>query len=460
MNLLKEFDQMEAAEIGQELYHFAADLYPICRSITGNGLRRTLAMIQDRIPLQIFEVPTGTMVFDWAVPKEWNVRDAYIADSRGNKVVDFMQCNLHVMSYSTPVRETMPLSILRPHLLTLPENPDVIPYRTSYYKENWGFCLSHNKMMALDDAEYEVCIDSSLEDGHLTYGEYYLPGRTSDEVLISCHACHPSLANDNLSGLAVATLLARMLSGRSLRYSYRFLFIPGTIGAITWLARNHETVARIRHGLVLSCLGDAGGFHYKKSRRGNAEIDRAAAHVLTHCGRTVEILEFSPYGYDERQYCSPGFNLPCGSLMRSVWGSFPEYHTSADNLDFIRPSKLWESLRVCLDIVDVLENNRRYRNLSPYGEPQLGRRNLYSSTGGDIIATEIKARLWVLNMSDGRHSLLDIAEQSDIPFSIISEAANLLLQNGLLSVASDNKRDEKVHEAVNEDILQRSSTGG
>ena len=345
--MLKELDQKSRAEIGQELYGFAVELYPICRSITGDGIRRTLALIQDRIPLQISEVPTGTEVFDWTVPKEWNIRDAYIKDACGRRVVDFQQCNLHVMNYSVPVHATMTFSELKPHLFTLPENPDWIPYRTSYYKENWGFCLSHNQMLALEDGTYEVCIDSSLEDGHLTYGEYYLPGRSTDEILISCHACHPSLANDNLSGLTVATSLAQFLSGRDLRYSYRFLFIPGTIGAITWLARNRETAGRIRHGLVLTCIGDAGGFHYKKSRRGNAEIDRVAAYVLQHHSESSKILEFSPYGYDERQYCSPGFNLPVGCLMRSVWGSFPEYHTSADNLDFIRPIQLAESLRVC-----------------------------------------------------------------------------------------------------------------
>ena len=267
----------------------------------------------------------------------------------------------------------------------------------------------------------------------MTYGECYLPGRSTDEVLISCHACHPSLANDNLSGLTVATALAELLSGRDLRYSYRFLFIPGTIGAITWLARNRESVGRIRHGLVLTGIGDAGGFHYKKSRQGNAEIDQAVAHVLRHCGESSEILEFSPYGYDERQYCSPGFNLPVGCLMRSVWGTFPEYHTSADNLDFIQPSQLARSLRVCAGIVDVLENNQRYRNLNPYCEPQLGKRNLYRSTGGEAIGVEINARLWVLNLSDGEHSLLDIADRSAMPFSAISAAAELLRESGLLS---------------------------
>ena len=286
MRLLKEFDQKNLAEIGEELHGFAAELYPICRSITGDGIRRTLALIQNKIALQTSEVPTGTEAFDWTIPKEWNIRDAYIKDASGRRVVDFLQCNLHVMNYSVPVHATMPLDELKPHLFTLPENPDWIPYRTSYYQENWGFCLSHNQMLALEDGEYEVCIDSTLEDGNLTYGECYLPGRSTDEVLISCHSCHPSLANDNLSGITVATALAQLLAGRDLRYSYRFLFIPGTIGAITWLSRNPEAARRIRHGLVLTCLGDAGGFHYKKSRRGDAEIDRAAAHVLQplQCG--------------------------------------------------------------------------------------------------------------------------------------------------------------------------------
>ncbi len=436
MGLLKEFDARDLTEIGQDLHRFAAELYPICRSITGAGIRRTMAMIQERIPLRTVEVPTGTPAFDWTIPKEWNIQDGYIKGPDGKRFADFQQCNLHVVNYSVPVHATMPLSELRPHLFTLPERPDWIPYRTSYYQENWGFCLSHNQMLSLEDGDYEVCIDSTLEDGHLTYGEFLLRGRSANEVLISCHACHPSLANDNLSGLAVATYMARFLTGRDLRYSYRFLFIPGTIGAITWLALNRETAGRIRHGLVLTCVGDMGGFHYKKSRRGNAEIDRAAEHVLRHYSQSPEILEFSPYGYDERQYCSPGFNLPIGCLMRSVWGTFPEYHTSADNLDFIRPSQLAGSLRVCAAVIDVLENNRQYCNQNPYCEPQLGKRNLYRSTGGEAIGVEINARLWVLNLSDGEHSLLDIAERSGLPFSTVSDAAELLCQAGLLCVNS------------------------
>ncbi len=453
MGLLNDFDQKRSPDVGQELHRFAAELYPICRSITGEGIRQTLRLIQARIPLRTTEVPTGTQVFDWTVPKEWNIRDAYVVGPDGKRVVDFRHHSLHVMNYSMPLHKSMPLSELKPHLFTILEHPDWIPYRTSYYQENWGFCLSHNQMLALKDGNYEVCIDSTLEPGKLTYGEFYVPGRSKEEVLVSCHACHPSLANDNLSGLTVATFLAQLLSGRDLRYSYRFLFIPGTIGAITWLAQNRETAGRIRHGLVLTCIGDAGGFHYKKSRRGNAEIDRAATQVLRHSREPAEILEFSPDGYDERQYCSPGFNLSVGCLMRSVWGKFPEYHTSADNLDFIKPQQLESSLRVCAGILDVLEANRRYRNLSPFCEPQLGRRNLYRPVGGNAPGAEISARLWLLNLSDGEHTLLDIAERSGLPFSAINDAADLLRQNGLLEVVTEGVGTEAKSAGASKSML-------
>ncbi len=430
---LNQHTAEEMTEQGEAMYRFASELYPICRSITGEGIRLTLAKIAERIPMVMSEIPSGTTVFDWIVPKEWNVRDAYIKNSKGERVVDFQKHNLHLMSYSVPVRATLRFAELRPHLHTLSDHPDWIPYRTSYYREDWAFCLPHRQLLALEDADYEVCIDSSLESGSLTYGECYLPGRSTEEVLISCHSCHPSLANDNLSGLAVATAMAESLAKRELRYSYRFLFIPGTIGAITWLAHNAKTTNRIRHGLVLTCLGDDGGFHYKKSRRGDSEIDRAVAHVLRHCGEPAETLDFSPYGYDERQYCSPGFNLPVGCLMRSQWGTFPEYHTSADNLDFIHPRQLAGALGVCLSVCDVLELNSRYLNQNPFCEPQLGNRNLYRSTSGAEIDQEINARLWVLNQSDGKHSLLDIADRSGIAFTTIVDAAKLLEEAGLLT---------------------------
>jgi aminopeptidase-like protein len=458
MDLIRDLERLDLPKLGEELHRFAAELYPICRSITGDGIRQTLARIHERIPLQTFEVPSGTPVFDWTVPREWNIRDAYIKDSQGQRIVDFRSSNLHVLNYSTPMRATLSFDELKPHLFTLPEHPDWIPYRTSYYKEDWGFCLSHNQLLRMKDAEYEICIDSTLEDGHLTYAECSIPGRSDREVLISCHACHPSLANDNLSGLAVAVFLAQLLAQQDLRYSYRFLFLPGTIGAITWLARNQAEIGRIAHGMVLAGIGDAGILHYKKSRRGDAEIDRAAAHVLRHYCESAEIVEFSPYGYDERQYCSPGFNLPVGCLMRSVWGTFPEYHTSADNLDFIQPRKLLESLRVCAAIVSVLENNQRYRNLNPYCEPQLGKRQLYRSTGGPEIPQEINARLWVLNLSDGEFSLLDIADRSGIPFPLVTDAARLLCDARLLAPVTEGIESE-AKKAAQVDPRQALSLG-
>ena len=307
------------------MYALVSELYPICRSITGDGVRDTLRRIGTHVPLEISEVPSGTQVFDWTIPREWNIRDAFIKNSRGERIVDFKRSNLHVLNYSTPVHARLSLQELRPHLFSIEQHPTWIPYRTSYYAENWGFCVSHDQLQSLTDDEYEVCIDSSLSDGSLTYGEYYLPGETTDEVLVSCHVCHPSLCNDNLSGISVATFLASEVARRPRRYWYRFLFIPGTIGAITWLARNKDRASRIQHGLVLTCVGDPGGFHYKRSRQGHAEIDRVVEHVLRHEGVSHEVLDFSPYGYDERQYCSPGFNLAVGCLMRSVSGQFPEY---------------------------------------------------------------------------------------------------------------------------------------
>ena len=419
---------------GEEMVRFIAEAYPICRSITGDGVRRTLALIRERIPLDFHEVPSGTPVFDWTVPQEWNIRDAWIKDPAGRKVVDFLSCNLHVLNYSVPVQARMPLEKLKEHLFTLPDKPDLIPYRTSYYKETWGFCLSHHQLQALPAGEYEVFIDSTLEDGSLTYGELFLEGESEREVLFSTHICHPSLCNDNLSGIAVMAWLARTLQARPRRrYSYRFLFIPGTIGSITWLARNEERAGRIAHGLVAANLGDAGWFHYKRSRRGDAVIDRAVLEVLRASGEEFRVEDFTPFGYDERQYNSPGFNLAVGSLTRTPYGRYPEYHTSADNLDFVKPEALEGSLRIYLAVVDVLEGNRRYLNLNPKCEPQLGRRGLYRSIGGDEAgrAREL-ALLWVLNLSDGEHDLLAIAERAGMSFAAIREAADALLEVGLL----------------------------
>jgi aminopeptidase-like protein len=421
-------------DIGQQIFALAAKIYPICRSITGNGVRDTLREIGAHIALEVHEVPTGTSVFDWVIPREWNIRDAYIKNAQGEKIVDFADSNLHVMSYSVPVRQRISLDELKKHLHTLPDQPDLIPYRTSYYAEDWAFCMAYRQLENLRDETYEVLIDSSFAEGHLTYGEYLHKGETKDEFLFSAHICHPSLANDNCSGVALLTHLANRMAGIRTRYSYRFLFAPGTIGAITWLARNEHKAQQIKHGLVISMVGDGGGPTYKKSRRGNARIDRAMTHCLRHSGLTPIILEFSPYGYDERQYCSPGFNLPVGLFQRSRYGTIPEYHTSADNLDFIRSNYLRQSYELIVETIDVIESDVVYRNEMPKCEPQLGKRGLYGAVGGnkDVAAANM-AMLWILNLSDGTHSLLDIAERAELPFAIVRSTAERLKAYGLLT---------------------------
>ncbi|MET0547032.1 MAG: DUF4910 domain-containing protein [Caulobacterales bacterium] len=421
-------------------------LYPICRSITGPGVRETLRILQERIPLEMVETPTGAEVFDWTVPNEWSIRDAYVADPLGRRVIDFKAHNLHVLNYSAPVNARMSLADLRPHLYTLPDQPDRIPYRTSYYAEKWGFCLRHRDLEAMPEGEYHVVIDSTLEPGSLTYGELLVKGDVEDEILISTHICHPSLANDNLSGIAVAAFLAEQLAKMKSRYSYRFLFVPGTIGSITWLARNEAAASRIKHGLVLTGLGDSGGLVYKQSRRGDALVDRAAAHILGHWSRPGRVIPFHPYGYDERQYCSPGFNLAVGRLSRTPHGEFPEYHTSGDDLDFINEAQLVDALLAIESILNVLEQDLYYKNLSPKGEPRLGKRGLYRAVAGQTEAqwSEL-ALLWVLSGSDGTASLLDIAEKAGRPFMEIQAAARALQDAGLLAAldgaAGANARD-------------------
>ena len=421
--------------LGEEMHALAGRLYPIPRSLTGEGVRETLGILREVVPLDVREVPTGTAVLDWTVPREWNVREAWIEGPSGKRVVDFRDSPLHLVGYSPPVRARMPLAELREHLHTLPEHPDWTPYRTSYWKEDWGFCLEHSRLSELPDGEYEVCIDASLEDGHLTYGELLLPGASNDEVLVSTHVCHPSLANDNVSGMVVAAWLAKRLMERPRRLSYRFLFVPGTIGPITWLASNEEGVDRVRHGLVLALLGRPGPFVYKRSRRGDADIDELAAHVI---GGKGEVRDFDPYGYDERQYCSPGFDLPMGRLTRTPHGEFPEYHTSADDLELIKPECLAEAVDTVTSIFDLLEGNRRYVNLSPKGEPQLGRRGLYGSLGGGTEGRERElALLWVLSLSDGEHGLLNIAQRSGLTFDAVRGAADALLEHGLLTEVAE-----------------------
>ena len=436
--------EMQAPSRGQEMHALIRELYPLCRSLTGDGVRETLRVLGRFVPLEVHEVPSGTPVFDWTVPREWNLREAWIATRDGRRVVDARDSNLHVVSYSTPLRRRVPLAELRAHLHSLPDRPDWIPYRTSYYHESWGFCVSERQLASLTEPEYEVCIDATLAPGSLCYGEWLLRGRSPREILISVHVCHPSLCNDNLSGLAVSALLARTLLEREgeREYGVRFLWVPGTIGSITWLARNAESAGRIAHGLTLVCLGDPSPFTYKRTLRGDAEIDRAAALALRESGFAHALIDYFPFGYDERQYNSPGFRLPVGSLMRARHGRFPEYHTSADGLDFVAPAPLEESLDVVSALLDVLDGNRVYRSTSPCGEPQLGRRGLYRALGGEPDVAELElALLWTLTLADGAHSLLDVAERSGLRFAQVQRAAGLLRAHGLLEPCAAAEND-------------------
>ena len=453
----------EDLAMGHKMHDLMEKLFPICRSITGNGLRKSLKILQEIIPLKIIETPTNTQVYDWKIPKEWNINDAYIKNSKGEKIIDFQKSNLHVLNYSAPINKKISFEELKSHVFTLENNPDVIPYRTSYYQENWGFCMSHKQFLEMKDDEYEVFIDSKLESGSMSYGEYFIQGKSDKEVLLSCYPCHPSMCNDNLSGVVLLTYIANCLKNLSLKYSYRFLFVPETIGAITWLSRNEKNTKNISHGLVATCLGDAGISTYKKSRQGNAEIDKISIEVLTESGENYNIVDFEPIGSDERQFCSPGFDLPIGSLVRTLAPGFKEYHTSSDNLDFVKAEFLGNTFKKYMKIILKLEQNfdtiayskkdkknlenksgRFFMNTNPKCEPQLGKRNLYHaigaqtpSQGGNQISNQF-ACLWVLNYSDGKHSLYEIAELSGYDIKQLENISNVLIDVGLLKEIKKN----------------------
>jgi aminopeptidase-like protein len=429
----RRIEALDVPAVGARMHGLVRELYPICRSITGDGVRRSLRVLQGLAPLELHEVPTGTAVFDWEVPKEWNLRRATLRGPDGEIVADSDRLNLHVLNYSVPHRARVGLDELQRHLHSLPDQPALVPYRTSYYREDWGFCIADDVRRLLAPGLYEVDIDTTLEDGSLTYGELVVRGMSDEEVLVSAHCCHPALANDNLSGMVLVGMLGQILSSLSPRYTYRFLVAPGTIGAIAWLALHEATATRIRHGLVAACVGDRGPMTYKRSRRGNADIDRAVMLVLARSGQTHQIRDFTPYGYDERQYCSPGFDLPVGSLTRTPHGEYPEYHTSGDSPDLVDPSRLAESLVRYLEVFEVLEGNRRYENLLPKCEPRLGKRGLYGTVGGQSHADDWQmSLLWVLNLCDGRHALLEVAERSGLPFTSVRRAAQALESAGLL----------------------------
>lgn len=426
---------MDDSHVGARMYGLITELYPLCRSITGNGVRSTLEIVKCSVPLTVHEVPSGTRVFDWEVPQEWNITDAYIKNTAGERLVDFSRSNLHVVNYSRPIRKQMTWEELRPHVHSLPENPDAIPYRTTYYEDTWGFCVRHSELSKFKSGEtYDVCIDSTYAPGNLTYGEFVIKGTIDSEILISTHICHPSMCNDNLSGIAVATELANWLAAAPRRFSYRFLFIPGTIGSITWLATHETEKQNIKFGLVLTGVGDAGAVTYKKTRAGNTELDYVMEHVLKTRTAPFTIVDFYPYGYDERQFSSPGIHLPVGTLMRTQHGTYPEYHTSKDNLSFVKPESLMDSLSVITRVLEIMESAKMYINTNPQGEPNLGKRGLYAAMNTQTAnkAAFQMAMLWVLNLSDGNLSIPAIATRSGMDLDSIQSAADALLEHGLL----------------------------
>ena len=424
-------DTPDTETVGEESIALMRELFPLPRSLTGNGVRQTLAALAREVPLEIIETRSGTQVFDWTVPDEWTLRRAWVEGPTGERVVDAADSSLHVLGYSTPVDVELELEQLREHVYTHDEEPDSVPYRTSYWEEQWGICMSRRNLESLEPGRYRVVIDSTLAPGSLTSGEVTIPGRLEDEFILSTYICHPALANDNLSGVVLLWALARALARQDLLYTYRLLWSPGTLGPLCWLDRNRGTIDRVKHGLAVSCVGDPGPLRFKRSRRGDTTIDRAAASVLSAYTGSI-VADWSPGGGDERQFCSPGFDLAVGTFSRTPHGLFPEYHSSADNLDLVTPHALGESFQTILKIIGVVETNATYVNLSPYGEPQLGRRGLYPAIPD---ARNVNAALlWVLSLSDGATDLLAISERSGLPFDEIREAALALEREELLRV--------------------------
>ena len=415
---IKENDSLNIAQYDKnklKIYKLKEQLFPICRSITGNGLRESLKIISKEIPLNILEIPTGTKAFDWEVPKEWNIKDAYVKGLKGNKIIDFKKSNLHILGYSTPFQGIISHEELMEHIYTLPEIPEAIPYLTSYYKERWGFCLEHQRLKELNQDKYEIFIDSELKNGSMSIGEGFIKGKIDKEVLLSTYLCHPSMGNNELSGPIVQTLLYNWLLERKdrLKYSYRFLYLPETIGSITYLSLFGENLKKnVVAGYVINCIGDRGKFTYKKSRQGNSLADKAALNILNNLNEDFNLYEWFPAGSDERQYCSLGFNLPIGSLMRSMYGTYKEYHTSLDNLDFIPLEELYKSFEIYKKIIMNIEINEKLEAVHKNCEPKLDKRGLYPTLGSQKETTDsVKKRMYLWAFSDGYNDLIDIANK-------------------------------------------------
>ncbi len=421
--------------LGSEMYSLMERLFPICRSLTGNGNRQTLNILKEYIPIEIKEVPSGTKVFDWEVPDEWNIKDAFIKTPDGKKVVDFKNNNLHLVGYSEPFEGKIKLDELKNHIYTLPDQPDLIPYVTSYYQRRWGFCLSENQFKTLKNGIYEIQIDSTLEPGNLTYADLIVKGKSKKEILISTYICHPSLANNELSGPVISTFLAKyLLENNDNYYSYRFVFAPETIGTITYLSKHIEELKRnVIAGYVLTCIGDSGSFSYLQSRKENTLVDRVTMHVLKHTEKEYELYDYLASGSDERQYCSPGIDLPVGSLMRTKYGEYPEYHTSGDNMDIISSDELDKSLEKLKLCIDIIENNRIYKS-TVLGDPQLGKRGLYPTISTKTLSLNVITMMNILSFCDGHHDLLWIAEKIGKPIMELFPIVETLFQNDLLKI--------------------------
>lgn len=423
--------------LGEEMYELCSKLFPICRSITGDGLRQSLKILREHAPnLKLFEVPTGTKCFDWEVPKEWNIEDAYIIDPNGKKICDFKQSNLHVVGYSTPINKTISLDELQDHLHSLPDQPDAIPYITSYYKERWGFCITQNERNQLEKGEYKVFIDSELKKGSLTYGEIIIPGESDKEVFLSSYLCHPSMANNELSGPVVTIFLAKWLASlNKRRYTYRIIIIPETIGSITYLSRNYNKMKdKVIAGFNVSCVGDDRAYSYLPSRQGNSLADKLAKHVLKHLHPEFITYSFLDRGSDERQYCSPGIDLPVCSIMRTKYGCYPEYHTSLDDLQFVTSAGLHGGYDVLMKSIECLEFDETLRS-TVLCEPQLGKRGLYPTISTKSSGAQVKDMMNFLAYCDGKSSNLEIAERINVSLLDIKDTINKLRKYGVLDLA-------------------------